>query len=322
MNGDRDRAVIQFGHVRLLSDPGKRVAAPSGGGGGSQGSGKGQGGGVGTGKGQGAVHGRGEGLSSAVLGVGQLVTTLAAIGGASVPPPSPPSASAYQRAVLADTPFLYWKLDEPSGTVAADTSVNSHPGTIVNTPALGQTPLISTGKACRYTAASSQYTWYSVGGGLPNPGQSVLSVECWIKTTQSGGGFPAIVGAANANASQQAFLLRLNASNAIEAVWWSSGGASFVHDGSTVVNGGGAHHVVMTQDGTKSHIYIDAVEDGAGSAYSASPTVGTLWEFGVATRFHFGVAAEFFDGTVDEVAIYNTVLSPARVAAHYAARSS
>jgi hypothetical protein len=40
----------------------------------------------------------------------------------------------------------------------------------------------------------------------------------------------------------------------------------------------------------------------------------------VGVAFNAGVAANPFPGLIDEVAIYNSILSPARVAAHYAAR--
>jgi hypothetical protein len=47
----------------------------------------------------------------------------------------------YQSTVLADSPIGCWKLDQGSGTSAADTSCNGHTGTYVGSPALGMAGL-------------------------------------------------------------------------------------------------------------------------------------------------------------------------------------
>jgi hypothetical protein len=236
----------------------------------------------------------------------------------SVPPPF--SGGSYQRTVLADAPLIYYTLDETSGTLANDLSGNSNNGLYVASPSEGQTPLIATGHSCKFAAASSQYCQANVPGGVPNPGNPIRTVEVWIQTTQSGAGSPAISAAAN-SFTTEFFLMRLAAGGQLQAVWWS-GSTTSTQTGSVVVNDGVKHYVVMTQDGTKSHIYVDGVEDGTGLAWSSSPNTGTLFDHVIAARSNMGSFTNFFDGTLDEAAVYPTALSAARVAAHYAARNS
>lgn len=50
----------------------------------------------------------------------------------------------YQLAILALGPAGFWKLDETSGIVAADSSGNARDGVYVNTPVLGGPPLVRT----------------------------------------------------------------------------------------------------------------------------------------------------------------------------------
>lgn len=49
----------------------------------------------------------------------------------------------YRTAVLANAPYLYWRLAETAGTAADDTSGNARSGTHTNTPVFAQSGPIS-----------------------------------------------------------------------------------------------------------------------------------------------------------------------------------
>ena len=76
---------------------------------------------------------------------------------------------------------------------------------------------------------------------------------------------------------------------------------------------GSIYHVVGTYDGTTERLYINGVQvtsaalTGAITTSSNSLTIGS------------GGAAGYFAGTIDDVAVYGTALSAARVASHYTA---
>jgi hypothetical protein len=83
-----------------------------------------------------------------------------------------------------------------------------------------------------------------------------------------------------------------------------------------VVNDGVRHHVALTYDGTTYRLYIDGVADGT-LASATAPKTTTSDPMGIGYRS--GASNEFFNGVIDEVAVYNTALSAARIAAHSAA---
>jgi hypothetical protein len=84
----------------------------------------------------------------------------------------------------------------------------------------------------------------------------------------------------------------------------------------TVAMGTGWHHIVVTKNGSAVHIYQDGV-DVTGPVTNRTLTDGTAPLLLGARR---GGTSAFLDGSIDEVAVYKTVLSASQVAAHYAAR--
>jgi hypothetical protein len=107
-------------------------------------------------------------------------------------------AGPYSSAVLADSPFAYWRLDETSGSVAVDASGNGRNGAYVGTPALDQSgPLAeAANNAVRFTASSSQYvTVPHVFGGA---GWAQVTVEAWINVSAATSDFQAIISAVGA----------------------------------------------------------------------------------------------------------------------------
>ncbi|KKM17709.1 hypothetical protein LCGC14_1673060, partial [marine sediment metagenome] len=73
------------------------------------------------------------------------------------------------------------------------------------------------------------------------------------------------------------------------------------------------HHVVATKTGATSLLYIDGVD--------VTDTVTDSTMVNTGTAFHIGrrvtASDSFFDGSLDEVAVYPSVLTPAQILAHY-----
>jgi hypothetical protein len=111
--------------------------------------------------------------------------------------------------------------------------------------------------------------------------------------------------------------------------WSQSTGWSNTLATSTTIAAGTRYHVAVTLDAVNTKrltLYLDGV-----AVSTATKTDAGLWsqhsdDGGIAhvngsTKFHDGNASSgyYFDGTIDEVVIYNSVLSAAVVANHHAA---
>jgi hypothetical protein len=219
--------------------------------------------------------------------------------------------SAYSDAVLADSPVAYWRLGEPSGTTATDAAVGND-GTYVNTPTLGVAGLLTgdADTAVTFTAASTEH--------VTLPDLSLAETDCtfelWCKFT-------------SATSNLWLFSEGNTASNnAFAGIHTDNSGAtgkiamSRRNDATTqatvlstaAINDGAPHHVVGTYSGTQVELWVDGISQGTAAASGAA----TLNVAAIGALRRAAVSAAF-GGTIDEVAVYSSVLSQARIEAHY-----
>lgn len=229
---------------------------------------------------------------------------------------------AYEDEVLADSPWLYWRLNDQTGTQAVDSSGNSRDGTYVGGPTLAQAGAIAsdpTNDSVSYDASND----YTVNEDTPDQffNSSAATVEVWYEYS----GTPP-------------------ASDALIAGCWNQGGTVFdkdlvldssgrvrftTFDGSareTSVSpalSAGWHHIVGTVPagaGGTSRCYVDGVEVG-----TFSPQNGSYNTYNVDANVHIaGTTTRDIQlaGKRDEFAIYTTELSAARILAHYEAAAA
>jgi hypothetical protein len=220
----------------------------------------------------------------------------------------------YHDEVLADSPVAYFRLGDTSGTTAVDSSTNANNGTYSGSPSLNAPGVVnapdgdggvSFSSGLSQRMSNSRIAAYDVA--------DIFTMEAWIRTNA--------VGAVNAGIFSRG--------NNGPYIRTTSGALHFVKSNISViaigpkVNDNYFHHIVWTKSGAANHFYLDGVEifPAVTNATMTNPAtvglaVGADWNGTAAFR-------EFFDGVIDEVALYSTVLSPARVTAHYnAARKS
>ena len=211
----------------------------------------------------------------------------------------------YASEVLADNPISYWRLGESSGTVADDER-NLHDGAITGAivpPVLGVPGLLNNGS----NTAMEIQGQPSQGVQIPNHADyqiGTLTLETWVKTTHTDSSWRSIV------VKQHAYSIFNYSGNLAAYIW----GTSTVISTGVPLHDGIPHHVVLVcQEGVPggSQFYCDGVPVGSAFTYATSNHTEGL-SFG----YNPAAGQEFF-GVIDEVAIYGTVLSPARIAAHY-----
>jgi len=247
--------------------------------------------------------------------------------------PAPPNP--YEGAVRGDGPVVYYRLNEGAGSATA-ASIGSD-GTFGG--AVNGAITFGTGSAfgALGTAANLGTNGYIVTGpatgGDPsgNIGQylcadSTASLEFWMKTTQDGNraGW-------NAYALSGADNSKSTGGGGGTDLWWGTNwhgkigiayGDNHADDfaTSTALNDNAWHHVVITRNGANVNIYVDG--NATPDASYTNFTTGTgSYKWNEIGR-NQGLSGSHFNSAIDEVAIYNYVLSGQDAADHYAAAQS
>lgn len=213
----------------------------------------------------------------------------------------------YASEVAADSPVLWWRFGESSGTTATDASGNGRHGTYNGSPTLGVTGLVTDGDTAVSFDGINDYVTYS-GAVLAN--SSASTIEFWYDQAAADTGIAFRV--TGTSSHQEA---AISGSSVFEVNPTGTGSTSVT--GVSGLTDGNRHHVVLTYDdvGDTVTVYVD------GSSVGTS-TVGGGGRLINIDTVAFGATVggtTFLAGIFDEFAIYGTALSGARVSAHYAA---
>jgi hypothetical protein len=256
--------------------------------------------------------------------------TLSAVIAASFSTTASAASPAFQTAVLANNPYLYYRLGETAGTTAADASGNNRPGTYVNSPTLGVAGPVGGDTAVGLNGSSQYVTTDQASGFGPLMGNA--SWEFVFRTT--GTGQMALGGSANTGSvTNWEATLNRNAGGSTSA----NGIRLFLRDDSGNAFGaaftaatafdGNYHDVVFTYD--KSGVaatdrliaYLDGVQQtvsfaSAGGNQIPSSFSNFAFNNSFGARQNRGTADLFLNGTLDETALYASTLSAADVLLH------
>jgi signal peptidase I len=224
----------------------------------------------------------------------------------------------YQTAVLADSPYLYWRLQEKTGTTAADTSGNGRAGTISNAPTLGQSsPITAEPIDVAFGTGTNGYLTSTPKANV----LSTFSVEAWVKTTSTSGG--RLIGfgdgAAGSLSTKTDCQLYLAPNGKVEL--GLSNTAKTAIASASAVNNGAWHHIVGTYSlASGAKLYVDGALSASATGTTPAAFMG-YWRAGAESLSGWpsNPSSTYLTGTIDEVAVYPTVLAAARISAHYAA---
>ncbi len=201
-----------------------------------------------------------------------------------------------------ETVLGIWLFDEGKGDITADASGNGNDGTLGGGPTWIDGVY---GKALDFSGSSS----YVDCGNAEALNVEVFSVSfwCYIPSTQSwnhlisrgehhGGGNP---GAVNWGVMMY---------DAQETILYEAYNDTVKPSISADTTTGEWHHVVATHDGATMQLYHD------GQLAGATPTAGILLDenlaFIIGAQSRAGGPSDYFDGSIDEVGYFNTILTP------------
>lgn len=213
----------------------------------------------------------------------------------------------YATVVRRDNPAAYWRLGGSTPYVDTAGSPNTLTAAGVTSDASGATA-DGDGAAALDGVHSLSANPSAFPGGLLGGGQRTM--ETWYRSTQTGYATLAGYGCSQFN---QAFSISINPLNSPSLGFWMYGNdAAFPAPNA---RDGNWHHVALVYDGNRTTLYLDGAALG-------SKVVGGLNTGACAAQFGRDfVNGNVLTGSLDEVALYSAVLSPAQIAAHFAART-
>ncbi len=216
----------------------------------------------------------------------------------------------FGSAVLGHAPAGYWSLGELTGSVAGD-GAGANAGVMAGGVTLGQAgALADASTAMRFDGATG-YIQVPHASGLQAAGD--LTLELWIHVSL----------AARQTLITKGYLrefeLTLETNGTLNLYQGNGTVYSNVPSTAAAITAHTWQHVIVTREAATQTVrfFVNGVARGSGVS-ATTATAGTL-------PVSIGRSAshnQYVNGTLDEVAIYRDVLTPAQVATHYALRTA
>lgn len=209
----------------------------------------------------------------------------------------------YFNTIRNNNPLAYWRFNESSGTNAVDSSGYARDGTYLGSFTLGVTGAINDGNRA--------VQW--VDGKMLAPTDTAFNlstgtIEAWVKATSPGASYRSII------EKESAYGLFLKDSIFITYDW---GGAGDRTTGLNIADGA-FHYVALTFDSGVNNgtiVYLDGLP-------VLTTTITISNQTNPVTIAQSTVGGQGIAGTIDEAAIYSTILSPSTILTHYNERNS
>lgn len=235
---------------------------------------------------------------------GSIVCVLAALCGAALP-----QAPAYPFPGLRHR----WTLDEPAGPTAVD-AAGSKDGAHTNGPGIstgGLPPVLFANPAALSFNGTNQTL--AVAGGLQDVLGGTASLSFWIETAQAAAtphtwDSPGVTGVEQSGGGNDVFWGFLDDAGRI-GIQAGNGAAA---KSARPINDGTWHHVVLTRDGAGGQVqcFVDGVLDAAATSETGAKTTPFADIGRIADT---GGYDDYFSGRLDDLRIYDRVLTPAEV---------
>lgn len=222
----------------------------------------------------------------------------------------------YASTILALLPLAYYRLGEPSGTTANDSSTNGYNGTIGGTVTLGQPGAI----ALDFNGAillNGSTGKIDLAAGLSTTGLSALTFEAWVNLSNvSFVGNVRIFSNDHTSADHNGCELVINASGASVNMAVGNGTTNTSLTATFAFAAAQWYHIVGTwAAGGRTALYINGSQ-----VNSTSVPAGTIAAATNNMAIGYSPASSsgtFFPGLIDEAAVYPVQLTAAQVQQHY-----
>lgn len=226
-----------------------------------------------------------------------------------------PALPDYNAIVLSDAPLAYWKLNETTGTTAADSSGNALSGTYAGSYTLASAPPSNAPGAVLLDGIIG---YVNCGTPAALNITAAWTLEAWIYLTAKPNG-AGIICEAYPGSGNVLYALAFSNATGVGASTLMCGfytGTAWraIVGPSPSINAW--HHVAATWDGTTLRLYLDGTQVASGTP-AATPVAGNNGIY-LGRRWDT-YSSPYFPGRLAAAAIYGTALSAARIATHYSA---
>jgi hypothetical protein len=219
---------------------------------------------------------------------------------------APAPTSGYASLILADNPFLYWRLGETSGTTAVDSSGNNRSGTYASGVTLGAASSLS-GDSNPAISQEGSGKVYSNNSFLA---ASVFTFGIRFKSTKTTLG---LVDFAGSQTTSGSFAPSLYVDGTGKLVFYTYFSGEIRVTSPNAYNDGAWHSVVCQMSSAGMKLFVDGFKVASASNTSTVGFTG-YWIAGFSNR----VPASF-NGNLDEFFVNHTALSETRIQEYHAA---
>ncbi|WP_306908027.1 DNRLRE domain-containing protein [Arthrobacter sp. B3I9] len=233
------------------------------------------------------------------------------------------NTAAYPAAVLGAGATTYWRLDDAGPTVGADSSAGNNLELSYGGPAFAGGSGAITNDPSRSTTfnGTSAFSYGQVRGNAP----TVYTAEVWFKTNTTQGG--KIFGFGNGQPNRHGTNPGLSG-NYDRNLYMTNAGTLvygvYVNGTRTITsalpyNDDAWHHAVATQGGDGMRLYVDGAQLGVLPNQTTAQTYWGSWKVGgdQLNSWPLRPTSNYFAGSIDEFAVYPSVLSATQVTDHY-----
>lgn len=200
----------------------------------------------------------------------------------------------------------YWRLGESSGTTACDSTANQDNGSYLGGVTLGVPGAIAgdPDTAASFDGSSGQVSVPSASS--LNVGDD-FTIEAWVKRGASKTESNEVI----ASKQEGAWVLMFNEADQLTLRRSTYGNIATANVATTDTTNW--HYVVATKNGSSIHLYLDGT-DVTGIVANQTFTNNNL-----PLAIGQSSSTSYFKGAIDEVALYNTALTPTQITQHYEA---
>jgi fibronectin-binding autotransporter adhesin len=225
---------------------------------------------------------------------------------------------------LGSDAVLHMTFDNVSGSTTGATVFNQGTGgTAMNGTLNGTATIVSGGRfgdALSIPSGAANAAYVLVNSPVvAMTGAAKWTIGMWVKTTTAGGVY-AYQGSGGWASGNMTFYLNEGSDAGLGT---KAGGVSYAQgweEGSTNINDGNWHFLVMTCNGSTKAMYVDGNVDSISSSWAAATGVGT--QFWIGGSADTGDQDVGLNGLIDEVYVYSRALGQAEIQSLYNVNST